>query len=141
MSQEQHVQLGLVVSKQHRGPQLFPRLALQQAIWVFDLKPHPSEQPCDPLERARSGPLSKSAIAHNVQAGGCDCAVGCADDQGGEGGGTAGVEVDVLVLEQAGKDVEGLREQEDSDRRAEEDVGEDGGEGHDVGAAAVVLLD
>jgi len=138
VSQEQHVQFRLVVSKQHSGPQLFPLVALQQALRVLDLEPHACEEQHGPLERARSGPLSESAIANDVQYRRGDCAVGCADDEGGEGGGAAGVEVDVLVLESAGENVEGLGEQEDGDGSAEEDVGEDGGEGHDVGEEVVL---
>ena len=110
MSQDQHIQLRLVVSEQHSGSQLFPRLALQQAVRVFNLEPHAGVEQHDPLERARSSPLPESTIAKDVQQRGCDCAVGCADDEGGEGGGAAGVVVDVLVFEEAGEDVEGLRD-------------------------------
>jgi hypothetical protein len=133
VSQHQHVQLRLVVSKQHGGSQLFPLLALQQAIRILNFKPHAGEEQHGPLERARSCPLSESTIANNVQYRGCDCAIGCADDEGGEGSGAAGVEVDVLVFDEASEDVKSLGDQEDGDGSAEEDVGEDGGEGHDVG--------
>lgn len=132
MSHGRDIQLCLVVPKQHRGPQLLPSLALQQAVRVFDLKPHAREEQHGVLERARGGPLSESTVANDVQQGRYDRAIGRADDQGGEGGGAAGVVVDVLVVEDAGKDVEGLCGQEDGDGTANEDVGEDDGEGHDV---------
>ena len=133
VAQYKHVQLRLVVSKYHSGPQLLPLLALQQAIWIFNLEPHAGEEQHSPLKRARSRPLSESTIANNVQKSGCDCAVGCADDESGEGRGAASVEVDVLVFEEAGEYVEGLRDQKNGHGSAEEDVGENGGEGHDVG--------
>lgn len=133
MSNSRNVQLRLVISQQHRGPQLLPRLALQRALRVFNLKPHAGEEQHGVLERARGRPLSESTIAEDIQQRGHDCAVGCAEDEGGEGGGAAGVVVDVLVFEQAGEEVEGLGGEQDGDGAAEEDVGEDGGEGHDVG--------
>ena len=139
VSHGRDVQLRLVVAQQHRGPQLLPRLALQQAVRVLDLEPHAREQQHGVLERARGGPLSEAAIAHDVQQRGDDGAVGCADDEGGEGGGAAGVVVDGLVFEDAGEDVEGLGGQEDSDGAADADVGEDGGEGHDVGGEVAGL--
>lgn len=133
MSHGRDIQLRLVVAQQHRRPQLLPRLALQRALWIVNLKPHAGEEQHGVLERARGSPLSESTIANDVQKSGCDCAVGCADNEGGEGGGAAGVVVDVLVFERAGEEVEGLGGEEDGDGAADEDVGEDGGEGHDVG--------
>lgn len=133
VSQEQHVQLRLVVSKQHSRSQFLPSLAFQQAIRVLNLEPHAGEQQHGPFERARSRPLPQSTISNDVQTSGCEGAVGCADDKGGEGSGAAGVEVDVLVFGEACDDIEGLSDQEDGDGSAEEDVGEDSGEGHDVG--------
>ena len=141
VSHGRDIQLRLVVPQQHRGPQLLPRLALQQAVRVLDLEPHAREQQHGVLERARGGPLSESTIANDVQQSGHDRAIGRADDQGGEGGGAAGVVVDVLVFEDAGEDVEGLGGEEDGDGAADEDVGEDGGEGHDVGEGAVAGLE
>lgn len=138
MSKEQYIQFRLVVSKQHSGPQFLPRLAFQQALRVLNLKPHTRVQQHSPFEGTRSCPLSQTTISHNVQTSGCDGAVGSANDKSGEGSGAAGVIVDVLVLDKAGDDVEGLGGQKDGNGCAEEEVGEDCGEGHDVGA--VVLL-
>jgi hypothetical protein len=131
--EDKNVQFRLVVSEQHGGPQILPLVAFQQTLRVLDLEPHAGGQPHGPFERARSCPLSQSTIANNVQRQRCERAIGCADDESGEGSGAAGVEVDVLVLGNACDDVEDLGGQEDGERRAEEDVGEDGGEGHDVG--------
>jgi hypothetical protein len=105
---DQNIQFRLVVSEQHSGPQVLPLVAFQQALWVLDLEPHAGGNPHSPFERARSRPLSQSAIANNVQNQRCDCAVGCADDKSGEGSGAAGIEVDVLVLGETCDDVEDL---------------------------------
>jgi len=74
--------------------------------------------------------LSKTTVADDIQKSGCDGAVGCADDEGGEGGGATGVKVDVVVFGDICDDVEELSREEDGDWEADEDVGEDGGETH-----------
>jgi hypothetical protein len=132
VSEDQHVQLRLVVAEQHGGSKLFPLIPLKRALRVLDLEPHAGIQQHGPLERARSSPLSQSTIADDVQTSGREGAVGCADDKSGEGGGATGVEVDVVVFGQVGDDVEDLGREEDGDRGADEDIGEDGGESHDV---------
>lgn len=129
-----------MIPQQHRRPQLLPRLALQQTVRVLDLKPHARKQQHGVLERARGSPLSEATVADHIQECGSDGAVGCADDEGGEGGGAAGVVVEGLVFEGAGEDVEGLGEEEDGDGGADEEGGEDGGEGHDVGVLELWVL-
>lgn len=134
VAKEQHIQLRLVVSKQHRRPQLLPLFAMQAAFRILYLKPHAGEQQHGPFEGACRSPLAEPSIAHNVQTCGREGAVGCADEKGGEGGRAAGVEVYGLDLGGAGNEVGGLGGEEDGDRGADEDVGEDGGEGHAGGA-------
>ena len=130
-----------MVTQQHSRPQLIPCFTLQQAIRVFNLKPHAGEQEHDPFERARSCPLSKSAIPSNVQTGRGNSAIDRADYEGGEGSSTACIEIDVLVFGGICDDIEDLRGQEDGDGSAHEDVGKDGGEGHDVGVGARLELE
>ena len=85
--------------------------------------------------------MSEATVADNVQTSGCEGAVGCADDEGGEGGGATGVEVDVVVFGDGSDDVEDLGREEGGDRAADEDVGEDGGETYDVrGLVGVAVL-
>jgi hypothetical protein len=132
VSQEQHIKFRLVVAENHSGPQFLPLFTLEQALRVLDLEPHAGVKQHGPFERARRSPLSQATVADDVQTSGCEGAVGCADDQGGEGGGATGVEVDVVNFGEACDDVEGLGREEDGDWEADEDVGEDVGETHDV---------
>ena len=136
MSEEQHVQLRLMIAQQDRRPQFLPCLALQQALRVLDLKPYAGKQQHGPLEGARGRPLSQPTVADDVQACGGDGAVGCAEEKGGEGGGAAGVEVDLGHFGEVCDDVEDLRGEEDGDWGADENVGEDGGETHGVECGA-----
>ena len=141
MSEDQHIKLRLVVAEQHGRPQVFPLVTLQQALRVFDLEPHSRVQQHSPFERARGSPLSEATVADDVQTRRSEGAVGCADDEGGEGSGATGVEVDVVVFGDGSDDVEDLGREENGDRGADEDVGEDGGETHDVkGLVGVAVL-
>jgi len=132
VAQDQHVEFRLVVAEYHGGPQVVPLVTLEQAFRVFDLEPHTGVQQHGPFEGARRGPLSQTTVADHVQASRCDGTVCCADDEGGEGGGATGVEVDVVIFGDVADYVEDLGREEDGDRSAYEDVGEDGGETHDV---------
>lgn len=130
VSQEQDIELRLVVAEQDSRPQLIPSLAVQQAVRVFNLKPYASEEQHGPLEAARGRPLSQATVSNNVQACRGDGAVGCADEEGGEGSDAAGVVVDLLALGDLSDDVEDLRGEEDCNGTSE-DPCEDGGECHD----------
>jgi hypothetical protein len=112
VSQHQHIKLRLVVPEQDSRSQVLPLFTLEHALWVLDLEPDAGVQQHSPLEGARGSPLSEAAVADDVQKSGRDGAVGCADDEGGEGGGATGVEVDGGVFGDTGDNVEELGREE-----------------------------
>ena len=62
MTQEQHIQLRLVVTHEHRRPG-----PSNVVFLVIDLEPHAGEQQHHPLEGFRGRPLSQPTVSRNVE--------------------------------------------------------------------------